>query len=355
MLTAKHISDIQGLDFTPMTNVFWCTSHNTYLSNFQIGPFSTSVNEIARLFLQGVRVLEIDVFAEKDTYRPLVYHGHEGKNLQLTNSVYLEDILTRVNELRLSMDNDFPLILLFELNLNNIEYDKNSGKMSACNQMAKLLQDTFGNDLLTNKERGKLRPCDYTLGMLRNRVVCLSGNGANENLWDCIAWYIGTNHNYQNASESSLLAEISTQTQSNPLYCEQQWKQNETRLIRMYPDSYCALITSSAFNFAYELSLGVQFIAQNLQRSENRYTSVQSKVENKPIPVPTITFVIPDSMANKYLDFFDGWPVIPKCNLRENAERIQIQYPFVQNAYSWSNVPKVTTKAMTLNCLNTDL
>lgn len=249
-----------------LTEVTICSSHNSYLKALQCGD-STDVEIVTKLLQVGVRAIELDLFSENaTTFKPMVYHGDEEKNIAVTNKISLEEFLYAISNYRkvVKTISDYPLLLFLELNLNNYPYKDenlvviNPKPLNPCSQVANLLKQYFKADILTRTERGIKRPIDFTLGQLKNRVIIFSGGGIQtDDLNDCIAWNTGDVEAYENKAESTLQAipesEYEAESQKSKLIMR-----------RVYPSLPRGWF-SFPMNFRPAVKMGYQIIAENLQ------------------------------------------------------------------------------------------
>ncbi|MFA6119063.1 MAG: phosphatidylinositol-specific phospholipase C domain-containing protein [Parachlamydiales bacterium] len=153
-----------------ISEVFIAFSHNTYINGeLQILTFS-SVEEVARVILEGVRGIELDILDSQDDSTPMVSHGAEWNNLnfRVSSPVKFEDFIKSVSKYGWKYS-DLPLFLCLEL---NAKQEETKNKIAAI--LEQYLKDRF---IISSTQLGQL-----TLGELRNKVVILSGGGYNSTL-----------------------------------------------------------------------------------------------------------------------------------------------------------------------------
>ncbi|XP_002719236.1 1-phosphatidylinositol 4,5-bisphosphate phosphodiesterase delta-3 isoform X1 [Oryctolagus cuniculus] len=104
-LDTAHMCVFQNMH-QPLTHYFISSSHNTYLTDSQIGgPSSTEA--YVRAFAQGCRCVELDCW-EGPGGEPVVYHGHT-----LTSKILFRDVVQAVRDHAFTLS-PYPVILSLE-------------------------------------------------------------------------------------------------------------------------------------------------------------------------------------------------------------------------------------------------
>ncbi|XP_055264049.1 1-phosphatidylinositol 4,5-bisphosphate phosphodiesterase delta-3 isoform X2 [Moschus berezovskii] len=104
-LDPAHTRVFQDMD-QPLAHYFVSSSHNTYLTDSQIGgPSSTEA--YVRAFAQGCRCVELDCW-EGPGGEPVIYHGHT-----LTSKILFRDVIQAVREHAFTVS-PYPVILSLE-------------------------------------------------------------------------------------------------------------------------------------------------------------------------------------------------------------------------------------------------
>ncbi|XP_044532427.1 1-phosphatidylinositol 4,5-bisphosphate phosphodiesterase delta-3 isoform X1 [Gracilinanus agilis] len=122
----------------PLSHYFISSSHNTYLTQSQIGGAS-STEAYIRAFAQGCRCVELDCWEGPDG-EPVVYHGHT-----FTSKILFRDVIQVVRDHAFSLS-PYPVILSLE----------NHCGLQQQSTMAHYLRTILGNMLVTETLDGKI-------------------------------------------------------------------------------------------------------------------------------------------------------------------------------------------------------
>uniref|UniRef100_F7E7T1 Phosphoinositide phospholipase C n=1 Tax=Monodelphis domestica TaxID=13616 RepID=F7E7T1_MONDO len=122
----------------PLSHYFISSSHNTYLTQSQIGGAS-STEAYIRAFAQGCRCVELDCWEGADG-EPVVYHGHT-----FTSKILFRDVIQVVRDHAFSLS-PYPVILSLE----------NHCGLQQQSTMAHYLRTILGNMLVTETLDGKI-------------------------------------------------------------------------------------------------------------------------------------------------------------------------------------------------------
>ncbi|XP_027729153.1 1-phosphatidylinositol 4,5-bisphosphate phosphodiesterase delta-3 isoform X2 [Vombatus ursinus] len=136
----------------PLSHYFISSSHNTYLTQSQIGGVS-STEAYIRAFAQGCRCVELDCWEGPDG-EPVVYHGHT-----FTSKILFRDVIQAVRDHAFSLS-PYPVILSLE----------NHCGMQQQSTMAHYLRTILGNMLVTETLDGKI-PEELPSPELKGKVL----------------------------------------------------------------------------------------------------------------------------------------------------------------------------------------
>lgn len=110
--------------FTPSITVkecSWQSSHNSVVGDVQIlGP--ASINILASVLNAGCRAIELDIF-EHETIngKPVVAHGNQEDNLQVTPAVNFESCCKLIRDYAW-VDTNAPLFVFMEMNISHVNF-----------------------------------------------------------------------------------------------------------------------------------------------------------------------------------------------------------------------------------------
>ncbi|XP_020853007.1 1-phosphatidylinositol 4,5-bisphosphate phosphodiesterase delta-3 isoform X2 [Phascolarctos cinereus] len=151
VLNPTHKDVYQDMN-QPLSHYFISSSHNTYLTQSQIGGAS-STEAYVRAFAQGCRCVELDCWEGPDG-EPVVYHGHT-----FTSKILFRDVIQAVRDHAFSLS-PYPVILSLE----------NHCGMQQQSTMARYLRTILGNMLVTETLDGKI-PEELPSPELKGKVL----------------------------------------------------------------------------------------------------------------------------------------------------------------------------------------
>ncbi|KAG6920706.1 phospholipase C delta 3, partial [Chelydra serpentina] len=105
ILNREHTNVYQDMS-QPLCHYFISTSHNTYLTDNQIGGTS-STEAYIRAFMEGCRCVELDCW-EGSNGEPVIYHGHT-----LTSKILFRDVIEIIRDYAFK-HSSYPVILSLE-------------------------------------------------------------------------------------------------------------------------------------------------------------------------------------------------------------------------------------------------
>uniref|UniRef100_A0A8C4YMP3 Phosphoinositide phospholipase C n=1 Tax=Gopherus evgoodei TaxID=1825980 RepID=A0A8C4YMP3_9SAUR len=105
ILNQEHTNVYQDMS-QPLCHYFISTSHNTYLTDNQIGGAS-STEAYIRAFMEGCRCVELDCW-EGSNGEPIIYHGHT-----LTSKILFRDVIEIIRDYAFK-HSSYPVILSLE-------------------------------------------------------------------------------------------------------------------------------------------------------------------------------------------------------------------------------------------------
>ncbi|XP_043359181.1 1-phosphatidylinositol 4,5-bisphosphate phosphodiesterase delta-3 isoform X2 [Dermochelys coriacea] len=105
ILNQEHTNVYQDMS-QPLCHYFISTSHNTYLTDNQIGGAS-STEAYIRAFMEGCRCVELDCW-EGSNGEPVIYHGHT-----LTSKILFRDVIEIIRDYAFK-HSSYPVILSLE-------------------------------------------------------------------------------------------------------------------------------------------------------------------------------------------------------------------------------------------------
>ncbi|XP_073182343.1 1-phosphatidylinositol 4,5-bisphosphate phosphodiesterase delta-3 isoform X1 [Lepidochelys kempii] len=105
ILNQEHTDVYQDMS-QPLCHYFISTSHNTYLTDNQIGGAS-STEAYIRAFMEGCRCVELDCW-EGSNGEPVIYHGHT-----LTSKILFRDVIEIIRDYAFK-HSSYPVILSLE-------------------------------------------------------------------------------------------------------------------------------------------------------------------------------------------------------------------------------------------------
>ena len=236
------------------------TSHNTYIPCTQNADIA-DVLAIKRALLLGARAIELDVFSDKTTLKPIVAHGvergAERADILTTTSIPFQHCLDIIKKYAFQKTTD-PIFIILELNTNKM--------IKVNNEIAKMLKNTFKDQLY--KQNKKVSLGDIKLKDTLNKVIVLSGGGSNGDLNKIIysTWH--------------------DQKMKNIPYTDQDLKEdeiikfNETGMTRVYPAGTIEGHFSLNYDFEVAFEKGCQFIAMNYQTIDDNMNKYLTNFKN---------------------------------------------------------------------------
>ncbi|XP_068775542.1 1-phosphatidylinositol 4,5-bisphosphate phosphodiesterase delta-3 [Struthio camelus] len=136
ILNQEHTKVHQDMS-QPLCHYFISSSHNTYLTNNQIGGTS-STEAYIRAFMKGCRCVELDCW-EGSNGEPIIYHGHT-----LTSKILFRDVMESIRDYAFKQS-PYPVILSLE---NHCGLEQQA-------TMARHMKAILGDMLLTQPLEGQ--------------------------------------------------------------------------------------------------------------------------------------------------------------------------------------------------------
>lgn len=142
-----------------LINTTCMSSHNSTIDDLQImGP--SHVNILKETLNMGFRMIELDIFHKHHTDIPVVSHGKQKYNLQVTSSVLFETCCDVIQKYGWK-DTNLPLFMNLEINTAN--------KRALINLETILFKKFHTRILVQDNKMLK----DYTLSELKNKLIIM--------------------------------------------------------------------------------------------------------------------------------------------------------------------------------------
>jgi hypothetical protein len=220
---SKYVSiEDLGLSNEKLIDCTVMSSHNTTLDRYQILGTS-NLNVLLEAINLNFRMIELDIFHDEQS-NPVVSHGRQSGNLQVTSSILFRDCIKVISEYAMK-STDLPMFITLEINTAN---------ESALKQVNEIMEEYLNGILI--KETTELK--DYLIKDLAGKYVIICNNSKIDNFSVRL-------RNYPNTRDYTI---------------------DHSTLTRIYPDN---VIMSS--NFDYRDHLSANFICMNVGLQDDHF------------------------------------------------------------------------------------
>lgn len=168
----QDVPENDPMQMRPLRSIGILSSHNSFLRTIQNGG-TASLDALDRCLSFGVRALELDVYQtdrENGIVEPIVAHGTTDSpwgDVFSSTTLSFERIIAHLADVAFR-ETEEPLFLCLEMNVR--------GNRAACDRIADILEDHFGEKLLRGHVATHLP--EETLQSLRGKVVVIPKNGS---------------------------------------------------------------------------------------------------------------------------------------------------------------------------------